>query len=47
MIGWALVIMVLMVIAIAPFFLGLVVALPVLGHTTWHLYRKLVAPEGG
>ena len=47
MIGWAFVIMVLMVVAIAPFFLGLFVALPILGHTTWHLYRKLVAPEDG
>ncbi len=46
MVGWAFVIMVLMMISIAPFFLGLFLALPILGHTTWHLYRKLVAPEG-
>lgn len=26
-----------------PFFLGLIVVVPVLGHATWHLYRKLVA----
>ena len=25
-------------------FVGLMVAVPVLGHATWHLYRKLVAP---
>jgi uncharacterized membrane protein len=25
-----------------PFFVGLAVALPVLGHATWHLYRKVV-----
>jgi uncharacterized membrane protein len=25
-----------------PFFLGLIVALPILGHATWHLYRKAV-----
>jgi uncharacterized membrane protein len=25
-------------------FVGLIVAVPVLGHATWHLYRKLVAP---
>jgi uncharacterized membrane protein len=37
--------MVLLMIAIAPFFLGLFVALPILGHATWHLYRRLVAPE--
>ena len=27
-----------------PLFAGLLVALPVLGHTIWHLYRKLVPP---
>jgi uncharacterized membrane protein len=27
-----------------PFFLGMLVALPVLGHGTWHLYRKAIAP---
>lgn len=26
-----------------PFLLGLVIVVPVLGHATWHLYRKLVA----
>jgi uncharacterized membrane protein len=26
-----------------PAFLGLLVALPVLGHATWHLYRRVVA----
>jgi uncharacterized membrane protein len=25
-----------------PFFLGLAVVMPVLGHSTWHLYRRLV-----
>ncbi|MDP1585638.1 MAG: DUF2189 domain-containing protein [Bradyrhizobium sp.] len=43
MIGWALVIVVLMVVSALPFFLGLLITLPVLGHTTWHLYRRLVA----
>tara|TARA_R100000900_G_scaffold23115_2_gene18502 strand:- start:746 stop:871 length:126 start_codon:yes stop_codon:yes gene_type:complete len=32
-------------IASVPFFLGLLVVLPVLGHTTWHLYRRVVDPE--
>ena len=27
-----------------PLFIGLVVVLPVLGHATWHLYRRIVAP---
>ena len=26
-----------------PFFVGLAVVMPVLGHATWHLYRKVVA----
>lgn len=42
MIGWALVIVILMILSAAPFFLGLLVTLPVLGHTTWHLYRRVV-----
>lgn len=25
-----------------PFFIGLIVVLPVLGHSTWHLYRELI-----
>jgi uncharacterized membrane protein len=29
----------------APLFVGLVIVLPVLGHSTWHLYRKMVAPR--
>jgi uncharacterized membrane protein len=44
MLGWAAVITVLLVIAALPFFVGLVIVLPVLGHTTWHLYRRIVAP---
>jgi uncharacterized membrane protein len=27
-----------------PLFVGLAVVLPILGHATWHLYRKLVEP---
>ena len=29
-----------------PLFLGLIVVMPVLGHATWHLYRKTVAWPG-
>jgi hypothetical protein len=28
-----------------PFFLGLAVVIPLLGHATWHLYRAVVAPD--
>lgn len=37
---WAGVIAVIVVLAMIPLFLGLLFALPVLGHATWHLYRR-------
>ncbi|WP_299475097.1 DUF2189 domain-containing protein [uncultured Roseibium sp.] len=42
MIGWALVVTALLIVSMVPAFLGLIVVLPVLGHTTWHLYKKCV-----
>lgn len=42
MIAWAVIIAILLVIALVPLFLGLLIALPVLGHATWHLYRRAV-----
>jgi uncharacterized membrane protein len=47
MIGWAAIIVVLLIVSALPFFLGLLVMLPVLGHATWHLYRRIVAPAEG
>jgi len=47
MISWAAVIVVLLIASALPYFLGLLVTLPVLGHTTWHLYRRIVAPVAG
>jgi uncharacterized membrane protein len=47
MIGWAAVIVMLLIVSSLPYFLGLVVTLPVLGHATWHLYRRIVAPVAG
>ena len=35
----------MLLIASLPLFVGLAVAIPVLGHSTWHLYRKVVVPE--
>lgn len=37
---WAFVIAVLSFIALMPWFLGLVIVLPILGHATWHIYRR-------
>jgi uncharacterized membrane protein len=44
MIGWAAVIVMLLIVSALPYFMGLVVTLPVLGHATWHLYRRIVEP---
>ena len=40
--AWGLIVGGLLVIGSLPLFVGLPVVLPVLGHSTWHLYRKLV-----
>lgn len=42
MLGWALLVGVTLSLAMLPLFAGLFVALPVLGHATWHLYRRAV-----
>jgi uncharacterized membrane protein len=42
MLGWAAIIAVLLFAAMLPGFVGLMVALPVLGHATWHLYERAV-----
>ncbi|MDL2400529.1 DUF2189 domain-containing protein [Rhizobium mayense] len=41
---WGLIVAALLVIGTIPIFAGLAVIMPILGHATWHLYRKLVAP---
>ncbi|MEZ0172516.1 DUF2189 domain-containing protein [Microvirga sp. TS319] len=42
MIVWALIVALALVIGFIPLFVGLAVVLPILGHATWHLYRKVV-----
>lgn len=44
MAAWGVVVAVGLVLGSLPLFLGLIFVLPVLGHATWHLYRKVVAP---
>jgi uncharacterized membrane protein len=39
---WALIVAVTLLIGAIPLFVGLAIVLPVLGHATWHLYRKTV-----
>lgn len=43
MLAWGLTIAVLLFIAMLPLFLGLLVVMPVLGHATWHLYRRVAS----
>jgi uncharacterized membrane protein len=42
---WGFIVAALLVIGSIPFFLGLTVVMPVLGHATWHLYRRAVEPD--
>jgi len=45
MLGWAVRIASLLILAMIPAFLGLFIVLPLLGHASWHLYRRaIVAP---
>lgn len=44
MIFYGLIVVALLIVGALPFFFGLFVVLPVLGHATWHLYRRVVAP---
>ncbi len=45
--GWALFVGIALVVSWLPFFLGLIVVLPVLGHATWRLYKRMIVhPEG-
>lgn len=46
MLAWALTIGWLMAVSILSAFVGLIFVLPLLGHATWHLYRRSVAPHG-
>jgi len=40
---WAAMIAITTFLALLPWFLGLMIVLPVFGHATWHLYRRALA----
>lgn len=42
MLMWGFMVAALLLVGMAPAFLGLAVVMPVLGHASWHLYRKAV-----
>lgn len=45
MLIFGLIIAAALVLSVLTGFLGLVIAMPVLGHATWHLYKRTVASE--
>ena len=45
MAAWGLIVALLLAVGSLPLFLGLPVVIPLLGHATWHLYRKVIAPD--
>ncbi|MEM8814092.1 MAG: DUF2189 domain-containing protein [Pseudomonadota bacterium] len=42
MITWGILITALTIAAMLPFFLGLLIVFPVLGHATWHFYQRAI-----
>jgi uncharacterized membrane protein len=45
MAAWGLFVAAALVVGSLPFLVGLAVVMPVLAHSTWHLYRKVVEPD--
>jgi uncharacterized membrane protein len=43
MAAWGIIVAAALVVGSIPFLLGLAVVMPILGHATWHLYRRVVA----
>ena len=43
---WGLIVAGMLLLGAIPLLIGLTIALPILGHATWHLYRKLVPRDG-
>lgn len=42
---WGLIVAGLLALGALPLFLGLILVMPILGHATWHLYRRAVVVE--
>jgi uncharacterized membrane protein len=43
---WALIVAALLMIGSVPLLVGLAIVMPILGHASWHLYRRVVEPSG-
>ncbi len=44
---WGIIVAAALLVGSVPLFIGLALVLPILGHATWHLYRKVVVPADG
>ncbi|WP_394691624.1 DUF2189 domain-containing protein [Hoeflea sp.] len=44
MLGFGFIVGLITLLALLPMFAGLLIALPLLGHATWHLYKRATAP---
>jgi uncharacterized membrane protein len=42
---WGLIVAGLLALGFATLLVGLAIVVPVLGHATWHLYRRVVEPD--
>lgn len=42
MISWGIVVAVATILALLPYFLGLFIVFPILGHATWHLFERAI-----
>ncbi len=47
MAAWGVIVAALLFIGALPLFIGLTVVMPILGHATWHLYRRAVVGDDG
>jgi uncharacterized membrane protein len=44
--AWGVLVVAILLLGALPLLVGLAIAVPVLGHATWHLYRRAVVPAG-
>ena len=45
MLSWGVFVVLAILLSAIPAFIGLIVVLPILGHATWHLYRRIVVDD--
>ncbi len=42
---WGVIVAAGLIIGALPFFVGLAIVMPILGHATWHLYRAVIVRD--